>query len=125
MTDTSEHVEEVESAPENQPIGVEPGPGGDDAEIAMLRELVYKAHPDVVRELLRGETLTDLLASVEPARAAYQRIAERVQQGLNHDVRQGTLPEVRPDVAPGPDPAMLTTAQRLRLGLRQRGGTSS
>jgi hypothetical protein len=47
--------------------------------IGIIRELVLKANPDLVAEMVRGESLTELMASVEPARAAYQRIAESVR----------------------------------------------
>lgn len=47
---------------------------GDDVD--MLRQLVLKAHPDVVPELVRGNTVAEMLASVPDAQAAYARIAE-------------------------------------------------
>jgi hypothetical protein len=43
-----------------------------------VRELVLKAHPDVVPDLVRGSSVDELIASVEPARSAYQRIADQV-----------------------------------------------
>ena len=43
--------------------------------IAIVRDLILKGNPDLVR----GETLAELMDSVEPARAAYQRIAESVR----------------------------------------------
>lgn len=51
-------------------------PAADDAvdDASLLRDLVLKAHPDVVPELLRGGTVGELLASVPEARAAYARI---------------------------------------------------
>lgn len=53
--------------------------GGDTAELGKVRDLVLQAHPDVVPDLVRGSSLDELLASVEPARSAYQQIAERVR----------------------------------------------
>ena len=47
--------------------------------IAIVRDLILKGHPDLVPDLVRGETLAELMDSVEPARAAYQRIAESVR----------------------------------------------
>ncbi len=112
---------------EDQPVGIEPAVVDVETEVAMIRELVYQAHPDVVRELLVGQTLTDILASIEPARAAYQRVVERVEGALERE-RAASTPSgggavTRP--APVPDGATLTTTQRLRLGLRARAGTSS
>ncbi len=111
---------------EDQPVGIEPAAVDVEAEVAMIRELVHQAHPDVVRELLVGQTLTEILASIEPARAAYQRIAEQVEGALERE-RAASTPSgggavTRP--APVPDQATLTTTQRLRLGLRARAGTS-
>ena len=53
--------------------------GGDATELERVRDLVLQAHPDVVPDLVRGDSLDALLASVEPARTAYQQIAERVR----------------------------------------------
>ncbi len=53
--------------------------GGDAADLGRVRDLVLQAHPDVVPDLVRGTSLDELLASVEPARSAYQQIAERVR----------------------------------------------
>ena len=43
-----------------------------------VRELVLEAHPDVVPEMVQGTTFDELMASVEPAREAYQRITAEV-----------------------------------------------
>ncbi len=53
--------------------------GGDAAELARLRELVLAANRDVVPELVGGESLDELLASVAMAKAAYGRVEERVR----------------------------------------------
>lgn len=131
MTETHEPGEGVEGQGlrEDQPVGIEPAVVDVDAEVAMMRELVYKAHPDVVRELLVGQTLPDILASIEPARAAYQRIVERVEQNLQREREASTPSSVGAGVPPVqipvvvPDRSTLTTTQRLRLGLRERAGT--
>jgi hypothetical protein len=47
--------------------------------IGIVRELILKANPDLVSDMVRGETLTELMDSVEPARAAYHRIIEAVR----------------------------------------------
>ena len=49
------------------------------ADLGKVRELVLKAHPDVVPDLVAGSSVDELLASVEPARSAYQRIADQVR----------------------------------------------
>ena len=52
-------------------------PAGTD--LGKVRDLVLKAHPDVVPDLVRGGSVDELIASVEPARSAYQRIADQVR----------------------------------------------
>ena len=126
MTETHEPGEGIEGQGqvEDQPVGIEPAVVDVDAEVAMIRELVYTAHPDVIRELLVGETLAEILASIEPARAAYQRVADQVGHELLRE-RAANVPQGAGAVTPpGPDPAPLTTTQRLRLGLRERAGTA-
>lgn len=49
-------------------------------ELTAVRELILRAHPDVVPELVQGQSVAELMASVEPARAAYQAVLERVQE---------------------------------------------
>jgi len=57
------------------PAGVEPAA----TDLGKVRDLVLKAHPDVVPDLVRGGSVDELIASVEPARSAYQRIADQVR----------------------------------------------
>ncbi len=47
-------------------------------DIAQLRDLVLKANPDVIPEMIAGDSFESLMASVDPAKAAYQRIVESV-----------------------------------------------
>lgn len=84
-------------------------------DLGAVRDLVLRAHPDVVPELVMGDSLADLLASVEPARSAYARLAE-------------SWAERRPasTTAPVPagggmpiavDPDRLPAAEKIRVGL--------
>lgn len=50
-------------------------------DLALARDLVLRAHPEAVPELVTGVTLAELLASVPAAEAAYTRIAETVRVG--------------------------------------------
>lgn len=50
-------------------------------DLAAAKELILKAHPQAVAELVAGETFEALLASVPAAEAAYQRVAASVQEG--------------------------------------------
>ncbi len=57
-----------------------PVPAGDDpAVLQSVRDLVLQAHREVVPELVAGTSLTELLASIEPARQAYANLADRIQ----------------------------------------------
>ena len=74
MTDEqTTHANEPEAVDES----AEPAPENHSAEIDLtrVRDLVLAAHPDVVPEMVQGATFDELMASVEPARDAYQRIA--------------------------------------------------
>jgi hypothetical protein len=77
MSEGGDEVEmvEVQAGGGTTPAGGDPA-GGD--ELGKVRELVLKAHPDVVPDLVRGSSVDELIASVEPARSAYQRIADQV-----------------------------------------------
>jgi len=78
MSEGGDEVEmvEVQAGGGTTPAGVDPQ-GGD--ELGKVRELVLKAHPDVVPDLVRGSSVDELIASVELARSAYQRIADQVR----------------------------------------------
>jgi hypothetical protein len=61
--------------------------GGDQpiADLGKVRELVLKAHPDIVPDLIVGSSVDELIASVEPARTAYQRIADQVRESRGRE----------------------------------------
>jgi hypothetical protein len=112
MSERGDGVEtvEVETAAGTTPAGSEAA-GGEAAggvaaggeELGKVRELVLKAHPDVVPDLVRGSSVDELIASVEPARTAYQRIADQVRQGGGVAGAQGgveTAVVVQPPTVP-------------------------
>jgi hypothetical protein len=82
-----------------------------------IRSLVLRAHPEIVPELLHGDSIETLLASVEPAKAAYARIA-------------AALPPVSPSPAPavpaGGSPPVtvdfdrLPASEKIRRGIANR-----
>jgi hypothetical protein len=86
-------------------------PTGD---LAAVRDLVLKAHPDVVPELIGGATIAALLASVAPAQAAYTRIAGALKP---------STPAPTPSVPAGGNPPVvidldrLPAAEKIRRGL--------
>jgi hypothetical protein len=102
-------------------------PAGD---LEKVRELVLKANPDVVPDLVRGGSIDELLASVEPARGAYQRVAEAVRAGSGAET---TAPASvhNPEPAPPPvvpaggatnvvDPSTLAPTTKIAQGLAQQ-----
>ena len=49
-------------------------------DLTAVRDVVLRAHPDTVPELIAGESISALLASVEPAREAYRRVLDTSRQ---------------------------------------------
>jgi hypothetical protein len=87
---------------------------GEQQELDAVREIVLNAYPDCVPELVHGETIAEVLASVEPARAAYARVAASLP-----------TPEtaIAPPVVPAGggsavlDPGDLPAAEKVRRGI--------
>jgi hypothetical protein len=69
------------------------------ADLDKVRELVLKAHPDVVPDLVAGSSVDELIASVEPARTAYQRIADHVRESSS---REGPDDSATPSIVQPP-----------------------
>ena len=108
MTDTTERV--PSSTPDTETDDLAPENAGSDH--SAIRELVLRAHRDVVPELVEGDTVDALLASIEPARAAYHRLAASLGQ-----------PATPPAVPAGGqrpmpvDPDRLSASEKIRRGL--------
>ena len=89
-------------------------------DIAAVRAVVLNAYPDCVPELVHGETVAELLASVEPARAAYARVAATIPE------RAVPAPAAAPPVVPAGgggavlDPTDLPPAEKVRRGIAHR-----
>jgi hypothetical protein len=112
--------EEMTSAPETRPASPEETPVApmtDD--LAAVRELIVRTHADAVPELIDGATIGELLASIEPAREAFARIA-----ALSAPPGQ-TVPAVPAGGAhPAPiDPKSLSPAEKIRRGLGAAGAS--
>jgi hypothetical protein len=91
-------------------------PSPETVDLAAVRELVLKAHPDVVPELIAGTSVAELTASIEPAKAAYQRIAEAMASPLGG--RTITPPAVPAGgSAPAIDPDTIPAAEKIRRGI--------
>lgn len=48
------------------------------SELSKVRELILSAFPDLVPELVSGQTVDDLISSVDVARDAFKAVAERI-----------------------------------------------
>lgn len=85
-------------------------------DLAAVRELARRAHPDAVPELIGGENLAEVMASVEPARAAYRRIAAAI---ATPPVPPSPVPTVPAGSAPPLviDLDALPTTEKIRRGL--------
>jgi hypothetical protein len=98
------------------------------ADLSKVRELVLKAHPDVVPDLVAGSSVDELIASVEPARTAYQRIADQVREtGSREEGADSSTPLApQPPVVPAgggtnvADPGDLGPATKIAQALAAR-----
>ena len=79
-----------------------------------LRELIARAHPDTVAELIQGTTLTEMLASLPAARAAYARVAEATRG------QAPTVPAGAATRTSDPRAENLSPLGKIRVGLEQR-----
>jgi hypothetical protein len=106
------------------PAGSEPA----GTDLGKVRELVLKAHPDVVPDLVAGSSVDELIASVEPARTAYQRIADQVREtGSREEGADSSTPLApQPPVVPAgggtnvADPGDLGPATKIAQALAAR-----
>lgn len=94
---------------EPETSGKEPGD-----QVARFRELILKANPDVVPELVRGDSLETLLDSVEPARTAFAGLVERLAK---QSARSVVSVPAGGSMAPGIDLDVLPPIEKVRRGL--------
>lgn len=103
--------------------GIRPEATGDDPDVLRrVRDLVLQAHREVVPELIVGGSLTELLASIEPAREAYANLATRIEAERLPELPTATVPLV-PAGGTGPAPLDLDrmpASEKLRRGILQR-----
>jgi hypothetical protein len=135
MTEREELVEtvEIQTAAVTTPApliadrqGNPTGADGSIADLSKVRALVLKAHPDVVPDLIAGGSVDELIASVEPARSAYQRIADQVR-GAQPEVGNRKSEEQPPVVPAGGasnviDPGELAPTSKIAQALAERRG---
>lgn len=86
--------------------------------LAEVRELILKAYPDVVAEMVAGESVDELLASIPTAREAYARVATTIQEQTPPPTPVPTGAGRRPPI----DPDGLSPEGMIRAGLRSGPG---
>ena len=110
--------------PTDAPAETSTAPATTPAELAAVRELALQANPDAVPELVAGATIAEIVASLEPARAAYRRIAEAATATAPAQTQTRTVavPVVPAGDAPRVvvDPDTLPPAEKIRRGLAAR-----
>ncbi|MFS8531670.1 hypothetical protein [Sphaerobacter thermophilus] len=118
----------VERPPESEsPEHTEPGKhteqGADGTEgfdLERIRELILAAHPDVVPDMIKGTTFDELMESIEPARAAYARIAESIRSQPSN---APGIPAGQPGRQTSPAHVeRLSASAKIAEGLRRRRG---
>ena len=87
-------------------------------DLSRVRELALRAYPETVPELVGGETVEAILGSIEPAAAAYRRIAEGVAANAPAPVIPVGPAGSAPAVAL--DPERLPSVEKIRRGLVAR-----
>lgn len=103
-----------------QQAAAEPVPAVD---AGKLRELVLRAHPEAIPELVQGETLEELEASARLATEVYRRIAESVRETVAREAA-ASVPAGQPGRQAYPlNIESLSPAAKIAEGLRRvRGG---
>jgi hypothetical protein len=104
------------AAAESGPTPPDPDPATPE-HMEAIRSLVLRAHPEIVPELLHGDSIETLLASVGPAKAAFARIAAAlppVSLSPAPAVPAGGSPPVTVDLD------RLPASEKIRRGIEAR-----
>lgn len=116
--ETSNDGQPADFAPQQTPPAANDGQTDD---IAAIRALVLKAHPDVVPELITGTSVAELLSTIEPAQAAYGRLLESVRSSQPQAIPAPVPAVPAGGSAPVPiDPDRLLPAEKIRRGIHAR-----
>jgi hypothetical protein len=92
-------------------------------ELTAIRELALRAYPETVPELVGGDSVAAILGSLEPAAAAYQRIAAGVAARTPVTPAAPAVPTVPAGSTPpvAIDPDRLPPVEKIRRALAARG----
>jgi hypothetical protein len=88
-------------------------------ELALARELVLRAHPEVVEELIGGNSLAELLASVPAAEAAFARVIATTRAAATRDATRPAVPGGGAVRSAGVNVEGLGPLAKIRAGLGQ------
>ena len=104
--------DEMVTQDENGPMSVDSDGGSD--HVTRFRDLILKSNPDVVPEMVGGETPDELLDSVEPASVAFTGLVERLAAQAT---RTRVSVPAGGSMAPGIDIDLLPPIEKVRRGL--------
>lgn len=112
------------------------------SDVERLRSFILATETEIVPELIAGETVSDILTSVEVARAAFQRVREHIPITSSERIEMATRPVTTihlqgtasgagspgalPTVPAGGalpfavDPNRLPASEKIRRGLHRR-----
>lgn len=79
------------------------------SDIDQVRDLILASHTDIVPELVQGDSVTDLVASIDHAREAYSRIIDARPKPVTIPAGGNTPFTIDVDSLP--------TSEKLRRGL--------
>jgi hypothetical protein len=88
-------------------------------ELSLARALVLRAHPEVVEELIAGNSLAELLASVPAAEAAFVRVVEATRVAATRESTTPTVPGGGAVRSAGDNVEGLGPLAKIRAGLCQ------
>lgn len=83
-------------------------------ELGALRERLIRDNPEAVHDLIGGNSVGELLASVDRAKAAYGAVAERVRGEAAAAVPAGGAPRLT-----AAEVEALPASEKIRRGLQQ------
>lgn len=102
-----------------------------------IRETILKAHPNVIEELVTGDSWQEMLASVPIAEAAYERVAAQLAgagtnaNGDDQAARAASIAQEQPPKVPAGDSGTstvnidaLSPESKIALGVRQQNSRS-
>ena len=119
-SNSEQHSAEVEQVEDNDSAAANPESASLSVEdLAAVRALALRAYPETVPELVGGESVAALLRSLEPAAAAYRRIAD----GVAAQAPATAAPPPVPAGSASPitvDPDRLPSVEKIRRGLASR-----